>query len=148
MARITFEIEVAEGEVCQAVDMLKDIVQAFEFPEYIVQWADKHGQHAVGTTAFADTVPCLELPPVELSKEEVEFLTEHCNALIDDQEQRDLEKRARCGDLVEINGTEYVVTAENIDGDLELQLRDNLQEDEDDEEDCFLCPPPPRKVTH
>ena len=34
MAKVKFEIEVGDGEVPTAVDMLKDLIEAFDFPEY------------------------------------------------------------------------------------------------------------------
>lgn len=65
---------------------------------------------------------------------EVEEIGEgaECNTLIDEQEARDADVPPHCGDLVEINGFEYVVAQECIDGSLELRLRDDLQDDDED----------------
>lgn len=46
-----------------------------------------------------------------------------------DPEHADTVSPPACGDLVEINGYEYLVTTQRIDGSLDLELRDELQED-------------------
>lgn len=36
MTKITFEVHVSEGEAAQMIDALKDVVEEFEFPEYLI----------------------------------------------------------------------------------------------------------------
>lgn len=122
-------MDIEPEEISDARDMLKDVVQAFAFPQYelTVQYGDGSSQTHVGGTSRGT----ITLPPVELSEAEKGFLADHCNALIDAQEAEDASERPHVGDLCEINGFEYVVVSEHIDGDLELSLRDELQDDED-----------------
>jgi hypothetical protein len=136
-------MDIEPEEVNDARDMLKDVIQAFAFPAYElgVHYGSGSSQTEVGGSP-RDTVI---LPTVELSEAEKAFLADHCNALIDAQEAEDETQRPRCGDLCEINGFEYVVVQESIDGDLQLEPRGDA--DNEDDEDCFLCPPS-KKVMH
>lgn len=61
-------------------------------------------------------------------------LYEEVSSDTDPEHAADVEAPPACGDLVEINGFEYVVTTQRIDGSLDLELRDEL------ESDSFLSP--------
>lgn len=58
-----------------------------------------------------------------------DILYEEVSSDTDPEHAADVEAPPACGDLVEINGFEYVVTTQRIDGSLDLELRDELQED-------------------
>ena len=115
MAKVKFEIEVGDGEVPTAVDMLKDLIEAFDFPEY-----------KIGVDRGVD-----ELPPVELAPEDRAFLEALCGtACDDDPEDCAAFPYPSTGDLVEINGYELIVFSSDMAGELVLIPRDELTEEE------------------
>lgn len=61
MPKITFEMHIESEEVPQAHDMLRDVVEAFEFPEYEIT---VHGESGNLTTVGGEKRGIVNLPPV------------------------------------------------------------------------------------
>jgi hypothetical protein len=82
--------------------------------------------------ARAETQAILDLMSQMSPEVLYEEIEEPCpDTLRDDSQARDADAPPRCGDLVEVNGFEYVVSQQHIDGTLELRLRDDLEDDID-----------------
>lgn len=138
MAKVTFEIEIESEEIPQAYDMLRDIVEAFEFPVYEI--GCKYGDGTLETQIGGSERKEITLPPVkELTFQE---FVEAVGLQAFDEE--DLDDTDPCivmpGEVVELpNGLVYQVFSIDATGRVVLDVLEELTDEE--VEDEFLCPP-------
>lgn len=125
MAKVTFEIEIEAEEVPEAYDMLRDIVEAFEFPVYEI--GCKYGDGSLETQIGGTPRDTVTLPSVELDAGTRAFLEGLCGTACDEIG----DPRPSLGDIVELGWFEYIVHSTSIDGELHLIPRDELVDEKD-----------------
>jgi hypothetical protein len=139
MVTVKFQMDVEETEIPHAMTLLRDIVRRFEFPKNEIKV--EHSPLPVCPDCLEADCDAFnnpnrdtdieELPPVDVDPADYAYLAGLCNQLC---EAADLEDEdglpPMCGDLVEINGNEYVVVAQHISGHIELEPRGEFDNEE------------------
>ncbi len=137
MVKVTFEMEIESEEVPHALDMLRDIVQAFEFPVYEMSHFEDGNliTHVGGASRKVVTLPAGKPLSFQEFAEAVGLHT---------FDEEDLDETDPCipallpGNVVEVGGLVFQVFSIDATGRVVLDVMEELG---DEDEDSFLCPP-------